>query len=115
MYICVRQGKVKHVIQKRDRDDAAEAVVPGSKKVKKGDGVSPKMEKTAEGDKEKITIAVNEGPELVKTGFFSGEKFADLPLSDCMRTALTKLEFTTTTKIQARVSAVLCDWNPQGG
>lgn len=37
-----------------------------------------------------------------KTGFFSGNKFAELPLSKGMLAALTSLKFTMTTKIQVR-------------
>lgn len=36
----------------------------------------------------------------LKRGFFSGTDFADLPLSEDMHSALGKLGFTTTTKIQ---------------
>lgn len=103
------QGKGKHVAQKRDRDDA-EAVVPGSKKVKKAGGVSAaKTKKAAKGDNNSDNEggAVPGKEEVVKTGFFSGEKFAGLPLSDGMHKALAKLEFTMTTKIQARVSAII--------
>ncbi len=39
---------------------------------------------------------------MTKTGFFSDTKFSSLPLSPVMFTALDKLKFTMTTKIQVR-------------
>lgn len=39
--------------------------------------------------------------QVVKSGFFSGDEFADLPLSEPVLAALATLDFTTTTKIQA--------------
>lgn len=42
----------------------------------------------------------------LKRGFFSGTDFADLPLSEDMHSALGKLGFTTTTKIQVMFGVV---------
>ena len=40
-------------------------------------------------------------PQLAKSGFFSGKKFSELPLSNDILASLTSLNFTMTTKIQA--------------
>lgn len=109
--------QAKGKAQKRRRD-GVETVASESKKVKKEGDRSAKVDKADGRNGEGVTADVKESKkvkkegfakadkvggekQLVKTGFFSGEKFADLPLSEGMHTALANLKFTTTTKIQA--------------
>lgn len=57
---------------------------------------------TQEEEEEEEEEQEGEGEQqLVKNGFFSEVKFSALPLSAGMLAALAKLEFSTTTKIQA--------------
>lgn len=79
-------------MRKRPRHEEA---VASSKKAREGRGAAttgPSGKGSGEDGGEK---------QLVKTGFFSGEAFTDLPLSMGMLDALASLKFTTTTKIQA--------------
>lgn len=97
---------IKGKARKRQRD-GKEASTP-SKKVKedKSDVDSSKMDKG--GEASLIHGLVQEAGEqhATKTGFFSGEKFSDLPLSEGMFAALKDLNFVTTTKIQASHSII---------
>ncbi|CAM9276386.1 unnamed protein product [Sphacelaria rigidula] len=96
--------KAEGKAQKRQRDDA-EPAVPGSKKVKKGKRppvTEEKASKAAAEDVEDVDGVAEEKKEGTKKGFFSSEKFDNLPLSDNMRTALRTLKFTMQTKIQAQ-------------
>lgn len=81
-----------------------------AKRVKQ-DGGSAKEEESARGSNGEADAGAEAAPATdgeaqaqSKTGFFSGEKFADLPLSEGMHAALQKLGFTMTTKIQASES-----------
>lgn len=70
-----------------------------------------KASKAAAEDVEDVDGVAEEKKEGTKKGFFSSEKFDNLPLSDNMRTALRTLKFTMQTKIQVGVSgggSVIC-------
>eukprot|EP00752_Nemacystus_decipiens_P003785 g3485.t1 len=86
-----REGKETQV--------AASSAVPSKKGKGFGAATSTEEEEEQEGEGE----GEGEGEQhLVKTGFFSAVKFSALPLSAGMLAALAKLEFSTTTKIQAQ-------------
>ncbi|CAN0291757.1 unnamed protein product [Ectocarpus sp. 6 AP-2014] len=84
--------------RKRQRDDDQGGSAP-SKRGKEGAAGKPQSSEGAGGAASKEEDKVQ---QLVKTGFFSNVEFSTLPLSSGMLSALAKLNFVMTTKIQAQ-------------
>ncbi|CAN0154004.1 unnamed protein product, partial [Ectocarpus fasciculatus] len=83
--------------RKRQRDDKE-----GSAPSKRGREEAVGKPQSSEGAGAATSNEEDTVQQLVKTGFFSDVKFSTLPLSSGMLSALAKLKFVMTTKIQAQ-------------